>query len=93
VQAVEADGLTRTFGTVMAVDGLAFALEEGRVLGVLGPNGAGKTTAIRMLTTILAPSSGRFTMVPRTLASSLRKPRSEGFSRVCSTSYIPGLPS
>ncbi|HSD02414.1 MAG TPA: ABC transporter ATP-binding protein [Gaiellales bacterium] len=62
MQAVEANGLTRTFGTVVAVDGLTFALEEGRVLGVLGPNGAGKTTAIRMLTTILAPSSGRFTV-------------------------------
>jgi ABC-2 type transport system ATP-binding protein len=60
VEAVEADGLRRAFGTVVAVDGLTFALDEGRVLGVLGPNGAGKTTAIRMLTTILAPSSGRF---------------------------------
>ena len=58
--AVEAAGLTRTYGAVTAVDGLTFALEEGRVLGVLGPNGAGKTTAIRMLTTILPPSSGRF---------------------------------
>ena len=58
--AVEAAGLTRTYGAVTAVDGLTFALEEGRVLGVLGPNGAGKTTAIRMLTTILRPSSGRF---------------------------------
>ena len=60
MRAVEADGLTRTFGAVTAVDGLTFALDEGRVLGVLGPNGAGKTTAIRMLTTILVPSSGRF---------------------------------
>jgi len=60
VTAVEAVGLTRTYGAVTAVDGLTFALEEGRVLGVLGPNGAGKTTAIRMLTTILPPSSGRF---------------------------------
>ena len=58
--AVEATGLTRTYGAVTAVDGLTFELEEGRVLGVLGPNGAGKTTAIRMLTTILPPSSGRF---------------------------------
>ena len=60
--AVEAEGLSRTFGTVVAVDGLTFALDEGRILGVLGPNGAGKTTAIRMLTTILAPSAGRFTV-------------------------------
>ena len=58
--AVDAAGLTRTYGAVTAVDGLTFSLEEGRVLGVLGPNGAGKTTAIRMLTTILPPSSGRF---------------------------------
>jgi ABC-2 type transport system ATP-binding protein len=60
VTAVEAEGLTRSYGAVVAVDGLTFTLDEGRVLGVLGPNGAGKTTAIRMLTTILAPSSGRF---------------------------------
>jgi len=60
VTAVKAAGLTRTYGAVTAVDGLTFELEEGRVLGVLGPNGAGKTTAIRMLTTILPPSSGRF---------------------------------
>ena len=60
--AVEAEGLTRTYGPVVAVDGLSFALGEGRVLGVLGPNGAGKTTAIRMLTTILLPSSGSFSV-------------------------------
>ena len=57
---VEAEGLTRRYGSVLAVDQLTFAVEEGRILGVLGPNGAGKTTAIRMLTTILRPSSGRF---------------------------------
>ena len=57
---VEAEGLTRRYGSVLAVDRLSFAVEEGRILGVLGPNGAGKTTAIRMLTTILRPSSGRF---------------------------------
>jgi len=62
VTAVEAEGLTRSYGTVVAVDRLTFALGEGHILGVLGPNGAGKTTAIRMLTTILAPSSGRFSV-------------------------------
>jgi ABC-2 type transport system ATP-binding protein len=62
VRAVEAEGLTRSYGALVALDELTFALDEGRVLGVLGPNGAGKTTAIRMLTTILAPSSGRFTV-------------------------------
>jgi ABC-2 type transport system ATP-binding protein len=60
VATVEAEGLTRRYGSVLAVDGLSFTVEEGRILGVLGPNGAGKTTAIRMLTTILRPSAGRF---------------------------------
>jgi ABC-2 type transport system ATP-binding protein len=62
VPALEADGLTRSYGPVLAVDRLSFAVDEGRVLGVLGPNGAGKTTAIRMLTTILRPTSGRFSV-------------------------------
>jgi ABC-2 type transport system ATP-binding protein len=62
VTAVQAEGLVRTYGAVTAVDGLTFALDEGRILGVLGPNGAGKTTAIRMLTTILPPSAGRFSV-------------------------------
>jgi ABC-2 type transport system ATP-binding protein len=60
VPTVEAEGLTKRYGSVLAVDRLSFSVEEGRILGVLGPNGAGKTTAIRMLTTILRPSAGRF---------------------------------
>jgi ABC-2 type transport system ATP-binding protein len=44
----------------MALRGLTFSLQAGRVLGFLGPNGAGKTTAIRILTTILEPTAGRF---------------------------------
>jgi ABC-2 type transport system ATP-binding protein len=60
--AVEANGLGKRYGSVVAVEDLSFAVEAGEILGVLGPNGAGKTTAIRMLTTILAPSSGTFTV-------------------------------
>jgi ABC-2 type transport system ATP-binding protein len=72
--AVEAHDLTRTYGATVAVDGLSFAARPGSVLGVLGPNGAGKTTAIRVLTTILRPSAGRFTVagVPGTDAESVR---------------------
>ena len=84
--AVEAEGLTRRYGAVTAVDGLTFALDEGRVLGVLGPNGAGKTTAIRMLTTILPPSSGRFAVagIPGTREREIRNrigvlPESAGY--------------
>lgn len=56
--AVEANELTRRFGDFTAVDRISFAVAEGEVFGFLGANGAGKTTAMRMLTGLLAPSSG-----------------------------------
>jgi ABC-2 type transport system ATP-binding protein len=56
--AVEARELTRRFGTFTAVDRISFSVAEGEVFGFLGANGAGKTTAIRMLTGLLAPTSG-----------------------------------
>lgn len=52
--------LHKSYGPRPALRGLSFSLEAGRVLGFLGPNGAGKTTAIRILTTIVEPSSGSF---------------------------------
>ncbi|HEX9370371.1 MAG TPA: ATP-binding cassette domain-containing protein [Roseiflexaceae bacterium] len=55
---LETSGLTRTFGALTAVDSLTIAVEDGEVFGLLGPNGAGKTTAIKMLTTLLSPTSG-----------------------------------
>ena len=58
--ALDAEGLTRAYGDVLALDRLDLRLAGGEVLGLLGPNGAGKTTAIRVLTTILAPTAGRF---------------------------------
>ncbi len=50
--------LTRRYGDLTAVDSLTIALHPGEVFGLLGPNGAGKTTAIKMLTTLLPPTSG-----------------------------------
>jgi ABC-2 type transport system ATP-binding protein len=58
--AVEADGVRKEYGSVIALEDLSFRLEAGEILGVLGRNGAGKTTAIRILTTILAPTRGAF---------------------------------
>jgi ABC-2 type transport system ATP-binding protein len=55
-----AEDIRKTYGDRVALKGLTFSLDAGRVLGFLGPNGAGKTTSIRILTTILRPSSGRF---------------------------------
>lgn len=57
-----AEDLRRSYGSREALRGLSFSLQPGRVLGFLGPNGAGKTTAIRILTTILQPTSGHFTV-------------------------------
>jgi len=55
---VEADGLTKNYGKVMAVDHVSFKVRNGEIFGFLGPNGAGKTTTIKMLTTLIRPTSG-----------------------------------
>jgi ABC-2 type transport system ATP-binding protein len=55
---IEISGLTRRFGSLTAVDSLNMSVEAGETFGLLGPNGAGKTTAIKMLTTLLRPTSG-----------------------------------
>jgi ABC-2 type transport system ATP-binding protein len=57
--AVLVDDLVVRFGETLAVGGVSFAVAPGEVFGLLGPNGAGKTTTIRVLTTLLPPSSGR----------------------------------
>jgi ABC-2 type transport system ATP-binding protein len=56
--AIETNGLTRCFGSLRAVDGLGLSVEAGKFYGFLGPNGAGKSTTIKMLTGLLAPTSG-----------------------------------
>jgi ABC-2 type transport system ATP-binding protein len=56
--AIEAHGLTKSFGDVRALDGIDLSAPAGTILGLLGPNGAGKTTAVRILTTLLPPDGG-----------------------------------
>ncbi len=84
--AVEANGLVKHYGAVVALEEVSFVADAGEVLGVLGPNGAGKTTAIRILTTILAPTRGTFTVVgiPHTQPGEIRRrigvlPESAGY--------------
>jgi ABC-type multidrug transport system ATPase subunit len=87
--AVEAHEVGRRYGPVTAVEDLTFAVEAGEILGVLGPNGAGKTTALRVLTTILAPTWGTFTVggIPSSRPTDVRRrigvlPESGGYRSV-----------
>lgn len=66
--AIETSGLTRLFGAVRAVDGLDLRVEAGTFYGFLGPNGAGKSTTIKMLTGLLAPTSGTMRILGTELA-------------------------
>lgn len=59
VSSIATEGLTRRFGELVAVDGVNLRVAPGQFFGFLGPNGAGKSTTIKMLTGLLAPSSGR----------------------------------
>jgi len=55
---IRAEGLVKKFGDITAVDNIAFDVAKGEIFAFLGPNGAGKTTTIKMLTTLLRPTSG-----------------------------------
>ena len=59
MDAIVADGLTKSYGDVEALAGVSFAVREGEVFGLLGPNGAGKSTTVRILTTLTRPDAGR----------------------------------
>ncbi len=72
---IEARGLTRRFGSFVAVDGIDITVEAGEVFGLLGANGAGKTTAIRMLCGTLPPSAGTITVAGRDMARKARHAR------------------
>jgi ABC-2 type transport system ATP-binding protein len=83
---IEASGLTKRYGSHTAVRNLSFTARQGDVIGLLGPNGAGKTTTIRLLTTVLPPTSGTFAVagVPDTRPSEIRRrvgvlPESAGY--------------
>src|SRR3982751_3973668 len=69
---VETEQLTRRFGEVCAVDGLTLRVESGRFYGFLGPNGAGKSTTIKMLTGLLAPTSGQIRILGEDVGDPVR---------------------
>jgi ABC-type multidrug transport system ATPase subunit len=55
---IKVDNLVKKYGTLTAVDGISFEVEEGTIFGFLGPNGAGKTTTINVLCTLVSATSG-----------------------------------
>ncbi len=70
---ITAEGLTKRYGSTLAVDGLSFEVRSGQVTGFLGPNGAGKSTTLRMVMGLDCPTAGTVTISGRPYAS-LRRP-------------------
>ncbi|GAA4665015.1 ATP-binding cassette domain-containing protein [Gordonia humi] len=56
--AISVENLTKTYGSVTALDGVSFEVPQGEILGLLGPNGSGKTTTVTLLSTLQRPSAG-----------------------------------
>jgi len=73
---IRVQNITKRFGDFVAVSDLSLVVESGEVLGLLGPNGAGKSTLIRMLTTLLKPTSGSATIAGRDIVSAADEVRS-----------------
>ncbi|MGD9675230.1 MAG: ABC transporter ATP-binding protein [Candidatus Bipolaricaulia bacterium] len=84
---IRTEGLTRRFGSRVAVDALDLHVPRGEVFGFLGPNGAGKTTTIRMLAALIAPSAGSATVAGQRLGKANREIR----RRVGVLTETPGL--
>src|SRR5262249_11982360 len=84
---VEAKGLTKSFGATRALDGVSFAIETGRIVGLIGPNGAGKTTALKAILG-LTPFAGDL----KVLGLDPRTQRDELMRDVCFMADVAVLP-
>src|SRR5436190_15531971 len=84
---IEARGLRKAFGTTVALDGVDFRVEEGRILGIIGPNGAGKTTALNAMLGLI-PYQGEL----RVLGRDLWKERDLLMRDVCFVADVAVLP-
>jgi ABC-2 type transport system ATP-binding protein len=66
---IKVENLTKKFGDITAVENISFDVGESEIFGFLGPNGAGKTTTIRILATLISPTSGKITIDGRDIKS------------------------
>lgn len=73
--AIEASGLTKSFGDNLAVKGIDLSVRRGSIYGVLGPNGAGKTTTLRMLATLIKPDAGKALVMGYDVVSNAKQVR------------------
>ncbi len=73
--AVEANLLTKQFGQVRALDGVSFNIKPGEIYGLIGPNGAGKTTTLRIICTLIKPTTGTITIFGQDVAKQPEKTR------------------
>jgi ABC-2 type transport system ATP-binding protein len=86
---IQIEGLTKRFGSVVAVDNLSFEVAPGSITGFLGPNGAGKTTTLRMVLGLIEPSAGRATIAGQSYRDLVDPFRHVG-AVLESTSFHPG---
>ncbi len=94
---LRAEGLTRAFGEIVAVNKLDLTIRKGTIYGLLGPNGSGKTTAMRLLTGLLTPTSGQAIVLGNRLPGNSEKLKSrigymtQGFSHYRDLSVLENL--
>lgn len=74
--AVAAEGLTKRFGSIVALDGVDLRVEEGQIVALVGPNGAGKSTLLRVLATVVTPDAGQATVAGCDVRHESREARS-----------------
>ncbi|SRR5579885_49417 len=88
---VEAKSLSKSYGNVTAVDSIDLSVESGKIFGFLGPNGAGKTTTIKLLTTLILPTSGTINILGMDAARYPLKVRKKIGVVLQQPSYEPNL--
>src|SRR5580698_3712482 len=89
---IEARGLTKRYGSTVAVDGLSFDVRPGTVTGFLGPNGSGKSTTMRMIMGLDSPDAGQARIAGRRYRE-LRWPLREVGALLEARSFHPGRPA